>query len=152
VAAVVEEGVLQEAAGVAALSVVRAAGGVVWRRRSGPGFDVLLVHRPKYDDWTLPKGKAENDESDEECARREVEEETGLRCSLGPELESADYIDRHDRPKHVRYWAMKPLGGTFTPNDEVDEARWVPLDVAVRLLSYQRDAEVLTGLREAVGR
>ena len=147
-----EEGVVQEAQGVAALSVVRAAGGVVWRRRSGPGLDVLLVHRPKYDDWTLPKGKAENGETDEDCARREVREETGLRCSLGPELLSADYVDRHDRPKHVRYWAMKPLEGRFEPTDEVDEARWVPLDVAVRLLSYERDAEVLEGLPKAVGK
>jgi 8-oxo-dGTP diphosphatase len=148
-----EEGVVEEAPGVAALnSEVRAAGGVVWRRRSGPGYDVLLVHRPKYDDWTLPKGKADDGETDEDCARREVEEETGLRCSLGPELASADYIDRYDRPKHVRYWAMRPLGGQFVASDEVDEVRWLPLDVAVRLLSYGRDAEVLSGLPEAMGR
>lgn len=147
-----EESLGEEAQGVAALNAVRAAGGVVWRRRTGPGYDVLLVHRPRYDDWTLPKGKAENGESDEECARREVEEETGLRCSLGPELESTDYIDRHDRPKHVRYWAMKPQGGQFVPTKEVDEVRWVPLDVAVRLLSYGRDAEVLSGLPKVVSR
>ena len=98
---------------MAALNEVRAAGGVVWRRRTGPGYDVLLVHRPKYDDWTLPKGKADDGESDEDCALREVEEETGLRCLLGPELVAVDYRDRYDRPKHVRYWTMEPVSGRF---------------------------------------
>jgi 8-oxo-dGTP pyrophosphatase MutT (NUDIX family) len=64
--------------------------------------EVLLVHRPRYGDWSLPKGKAKRGETDEECALREVEEETGLRCALGRELASTEYLDRRDRPKVVR--------------------------------------------------
>jgi len=104
---------------------------------------VLLVHRPRYDDWSLPKGKNDPGESDEDCARREVEEETGLRCRLGAELAGTSYRDRHDRPKVVRYWAMEVVDGTFTPNEEVDVVAWLPLDAAGRRLSYARDIEVL---------
>lgn len=122
--------------------VVRAGGGVVWR--PGPdGVEVLLVHRPKYDDWTIPKGKADPGESDEDCARREVEEETGLRCELGDHLDDVAYQDRAGRPKVARYWAMRPLSGRFVPGPEVDEVRWVALDDARAQLSYRRDARVL---------
>ncbi len=123
---------------------VRAAGGVVW---SGWGqqLRILLIHRPKYDDWSLPKGKADPGESDTACARREVREETGLSCSLGDELSSITYVDRHGRPKTVRYWAMQPLGGSFSPHAEVDQIRWLSVDEAGRLCSYERDAEVLAG-------
>ena len=124
---------------------VRAAGGAVVRRGEHT-LEVLLVHRPKYDDWTLPKGKAEPGESDEECARREVEEETGLRCTLGRELATIRYTDRFGRPKYARYWEMEPIGGTFSPHEEVDEIRWMRLDDAKRMLSYPRDAEVLRAL------
>jgi len=128
---------------------VRAAGGVVQRgARAGSGAtEVLLVHRPKYDDWTLPKGKAEKGESDEDCALREVQEETGLRCVLGPHLVDVAYSDRFRRPKIARYWAMHPVGGDFEPNAEVDEVRWLPIDDAARLLTYQRDQQVLDALR-----
>jgi 8-oxo-dGTP diphosphatase len=120
---------------------VRAAGGVVSRYG---GKDLLVVHRPKYDDWSLPKGKRENGESDEDCAVREVEEETGLRCGLGAELPRIRYIDRKGRFKEVRYWAMEPLEGSLQEgNDEVDEARWVSLAQAFELLSYERDREVV---------
>ena len=101
------------------------------------------MHRPKYDDWTLPKGKAEPGESDEDCARREVEEETGLRCELGEHLADVGYIDRQGRPKTARYWAMRPLAGRFVPGDEVDETRWLPVGEAIELLSYARDEKVL---------
>lgn len=123
--------------------VVRAGGGVIWR--SGPDGkpQVLLVHRPKYDDWSLPKGKADPGESDEDCALREVEEETGLRCALGPALTSSTYIDRKGRPKEVRWWVMTVVDGSFTPTDEVDEIRWLSLDHAHWLLSYDRDRAVL---------
>jgi 8-oxo-dGTP pyrophosphatase MutT (NUDIX family) len=121
---------------------VRAAGGAVVRRGER-GLDVLLVHRPRYDDWTLPKGKAEPGESDEDCARREVEEETGLRCTLGRELTTVRYTDRFGRPKYARYWEMEPIDGAFAPGDEVDEIRWVPLTDAASMLSYPRDADVL---------
>jgi 8-oxo-dGTP diphosphatase len=128
-----------QARALVALNVVRAAGGIVVR-----DGDVVLVHRPKYDDWSFPKGKAEEDESDEDCALREVREETGLRCRLGDELQSTEYIDSRGRPKRVRWWRMDPVGDDgFTPNDEVDEVRWVAPDEASRLLSYERDLALL---------
>jgi len=122
---------------------VRAAGGVVFR-----GRQVLLVHRPHYDDWTFPKGKCAAGESDEACALREVEEETGLRCRLGRELVSMSYVDGRGRPKTVRYWLMEPLGGEFAADDEVDAVRWVEAKTAAGLLSYERDVQVL---RDALG-
>jgi 8-oxo-dGTP diphosphatase len=126
---------------------VHAAGGVVWRRaRCGDGFEVLLVHRPKYDDWSLPKGKLVEGESAEDAALREVEEETGLRCRLGRELAAVSYRDSAGRPKVVRYWAMEPVDGQFRANDEVDEARWAPLADADAILTYGRDRDVVASL------
>jgi 8-oxo-dGTP pyrophosphatase MutT (NUDIX family) len=127
---------------------VRAAGGVVWRLAGEPGdgrAEVVLVHRPRYDDWTLPKGKAEPGETDEQTALREVEEETGLRCILGAELASSRYVDNKGRDKLVRYWVMQVAdeGAARLPDDEVDEVRWVPLPAAPALLSYPRDLAVL---------
>ena len=126
---------------------VRAAGGVVWRRSELGEIEVLVVHRPKYDDWTFPKGKAARGESDEACALREVEEETGLVCELGAELESTFYEDSAGRTKIVRYWSMEPLGGVFTPGHEVDEVRWLSTDAASEALTYRRDRAVLDSLR-----
>lgn len=131
-------------------TVVQAAGGAVWRRSPGGVVEVLLVHRPRYDDWTLPKGKLEPAESHEEGALREVEEETGLRCALGPELPATSYRDRRGRPKLVRYWAMTPVSGRFRPTDEVDGSRWMATTDAVGLLSYERDLGVLSALTGAV--
>ncbi len=122
--------------------MIRAAGGVVVREQRGR-HEVVVVHRPKYDDWTLPKGKAHPGESDEDCAVREVQEETGLRCTRERELQSSSYKDSAGRPKVVRYWLMRPNGGKLRPCDEVDEARWVSWDEAERMLSYQRDLEIL---------
>ena len=127
-------------------AVVEAAGGVVWRRSPAGALEVLLVHRPRYDDWTVPKGKLGAGEDHAGAALREVEEETGLRCTLGEELPSTSYIDRKGRPKRVRYWAMTPVGGEFTPTDEVDEVRWVPVDAAAEELTYPRDRAVLDAL------
>jgi 8-oxo-dGTP diphosphatase len=123
--------------------VVRAAGGVV--RRAGPdGDEVILVHRRRYGDWTLPKGKLEPGETDEDCAVREVAEETGLRCELLGELASTTYVDGKGRPKRVRYWAMRPLEGEPRPvPPEIDEVRWVPLEQARRLLTYEHDRALL---------
>jgi 8-oxo-dGTP diphosphatase len=118
--------------------IVKAAGGVVVRDGR-----VAVVHRPKYDDWSLPKGKLDPGERFEEAALREVEEEIGLRCRLGEELPMVSYHDAKGRPKVVRYWRMEPLEGDFTPNDEVDEVRWVPPDEAAAVLSYPRDREVV---------
>ena len=127
-------------------SLVEAAGGVVWRRSAEGVIQILLVHRPRYDDWTVPKGKLDAGETHAGAALREVEEETGLRCTLGRELASTSYRDRRGRPKRVRYWAMTPVGGRFTPTDEVDEVRWLPVEEAKALLSYPRDREVLAAL------
>jgi 8-oxo-dGTP diphosphatase len=131
----------------AALSdhVVRAAGGVVVRA-GAEGTEVLVVHRPRYGDWSFPKGKAEPDETDEDCARREVEEETGLVCELVAELPATEYVDARGRPKRVRYWRMEIQHGELTFRHEVDEARWLAPDDAAQLLSYDRDLAVLRAL------
>jgi len=128
--------------------VVKAAGGVVWRRveDGGDNLEILVVHRPKYDDWTLPKGKLKAGEADEEGALREVEEETGLRCALGEEVAGTSYVDRVGRPKEVRYWAMQPVGGSFAVNDEVDDVRWLSPPEADVVLTYDRDRSVLASL------
>ena len=87
---------------------------------------VGVVHRPKYDDWTFPKGKARPGEADEACALREVREETGLVCVLEDELPQTRYVDSRGRPKRVRWWRMRPTGtGAFERTDEVDELRWL---------------------------
>jgi 8-oxo-dGTP diphosphatase len=119
---------------------VLAAGGVVVR----PSGEVALVHRPKYDDWSLPKGKLDPGEDFVQAALREVEEETGLRCRLVCELPSTEYVDAKGRPKLVRYWLMEPLADEgFEPTSEIDELRWLPARDAVALLSYERDRGVL---------
>ncbi|MCU1378091.1 MAG: hypothetical protein JWN29_1074 [Acidimicrobiales bacterium] len=123
--------------------LVLAGGGVVWRTAATGEPEVLLVHRPKYDDWSIPKGKCDPGETGERCALREVEEETGFRCTLGPELTSSAYIDRKGRPKEVRWWVMTVVDGAFTPAEEVDEVRWLPVERARWLLSYDRDRAVL---------
>lgn len=121
------------------VTLIRAAGGLVVR-----DGDVLLVHRPTYDDWTFPKGKADHGEADEICALREVAEETGLRCTLGDELSSTEYVDARGRPKRVRWWRMTPIADDgFSPNDEIDEVRWVRREEASRLLTYERDRVLL---------
>lgn len=130
--------------------VVRAAGGVPVRDEAG-GLEVLVVHRPRYDDWTFPKGKCEPGESDEACAVREVEEETGLRCALEGELPTVAYDDARGRPKRVRYWRMRTVGGELAFRHEVDEARWVAPAEAAALLSYPRDVELLAGVCSPAG-
>jgi 8-oxo-dGTP pyrophosphatase MutT (NUDIX family) len=130
---------------------VRAAGGAVWRRSAGGPLEVVLVHRVAYDDWSLPKGKAERGETDEETAIREVEEEAGVRCRLGPELPATTYHDRYGRRKIVRYWAMTVVGGDVGGHHEVDDARWVSVAAARRRLSYERDVEVIDALEAAIG-
>jgi len=124
---------------------VRAAGGVVLRD-TPLGKEVLLVHRPAYDDWSLPKGKARRGESDEDCARREVEEETGLRCELGRELPSTSYHDARGRPKIVRYWEMQPVGGEARAQAEVDDVLWLSLAEAKDIVTWSRDRTVLEAL------
>jgi 8-oxo-dGTP diphosphatase len=124
--------------------MIRAAGGVVVRE-TGDGSEVLVVHRPRYDDWTFPKGKAEPGESDEDCALREVEEETGLRCELERALPETSYLDARGRRKRVRYWLMRPVAGELRFVHEVDRAEWMSPEDAARRLSYTRDLRVLDG-------
>ena len=130
---------------------VQAAGGVVWRR-APDGLEILVVHRPRYDDWSFPKGKLDRGETHEVAARREVLEETGLEVDLGPELVAVDYVDHRGRPKTVRYWSMTVAGGEFAPNDEVDEVAWLALREVPRELTYRRDADVLDAFVATVGR
>jgi 8-oxo-dGTP diphosphatase len=117
---------------------VKAAGGVVVRDGR-----IAVVHRPRYDDWSLPKGKLDPGETFEDCALREVWEETGLRCTLLDELSSTSYTDRKGRSKLVRYWRMEATGGDFEPSEEVDELRWLAPAEAAELLSYPHDAELI---------
>jgi len=129
-------------------TVVRAAGGVLHRTRDDGTEEVLVIHRPRYDDWTLPKGKLEPGESVEEGALREVEEETGFRAEIERRIGETAYRDRHRRPKRVTYFAMRPLDGSFEPNNEVDELRWVTLHEANELLSYTHDRHLVAQVGE----
>ena len=126
--------------------LVRAAGGVVVRP-AGDAVLVLVVHRPRYDDWSFPKGKLDPGETFEDAAVREVLEESGVRVALGADLGWAEYVDHRGRPKRVRYWVMTEVGAdAFVPNDEVDEVAWVSIDDARERLTYEFDRSLLDGL------
>ena len=126
--------------------MIEAAGGVIWRYSETAQLEILLIHRPRRDDWSLPKGKLESGETALRAAMREVREETGLRCDVGPELPSTTYIDRKGRTKRVRYWAMRPIGGRFKRNDEVDAVRWATVEQAAALLTNDHDLPVVAAL------
>lgn len=128
--------------------IVRAAGGVVHRTSDDGTEEVAVIHRPKYGDWTLPKGKLDEGETDEQGALREVEEESGFRCEIEGTLGRVSYNDRKGRPKVVVYFAMRPVSGAFQPNDEVDELRWVGLDEAQGLLDYVHDKRLVARIAE----
>lgn len=120
---------------------VRAAGAVLWRA-THDGLELAVIHRPKYDDWSLPKGKLDLGESEAEAAVREVREETGYTGELGADLGEIAYLHERDgkaRPKRVRYWSMRVEDGRFTPHHEVDRLKWLAPDAALELLSYDRD-------------
>ena len=126
--------------------VVRAAGGVVRRRTKNGRAEYALVHRPRYDDWSVPKGKLDPGETDEEAAFREVEEETGVRGTLVTELSPTRYPDRKGRLKQVRYWLMEPVDGKvakFRPNNEIDEMRWCSASDAGKLLDHEHDRKLI---------
>ena len=129
---------------------VKASGGVVWRRTDSGGVELVLVHRPRYGDWSLPKGKLDPGESWRDAAVREVEEETGFRVRPGRRLGRTRYRDNKGRAKVVRYWLMQPhdARADFTPNDEVDEMRWVDTETAAELLSYPHDVALVRAAQE----
>ena len=121
---------------------IQAAGAVVWRAGE-EGIETALVHRPRYDDWSFPKGKAFAGEHVLLTAVREVAEETGTRVALGRRLATTQYLTSGG-PKRVDYWAGRPVSpGTFIPGDEVDDLSWLPLGAAADQLSYAHDVAVL---------
>lgn len=130
---------------------IRAAGGVLWRQAAGANGDneveVAIIHRPRYDDWSMPKGKLNHNEIELEGAVREIAEETGYRVTVGPPLGDVTY-EKDGREKIVRYWAMRAEGGMFTPSREVDELRWIPVDEALELLTQPRDVGLLKQFAE----
>ncbi|HTF51704.1 MAG TPA: NUDIX hydrolase [Pseudonocardia sp.] len=135
-----------ESARTSTMSEIVAAGAVLWRPASD-GVEVAVVHRPRYDDWSLPKGKLARGESVPAAAVREVAEETGSTAVLGVQLGDSHYrVPQGD--KVVHYWSARASGGEFAPNDEVDELRWLRPELAGGLLSYSRDGEILDRFRQ----
>ncbi|TRO62088.1 NUDIX hydrolase [Streptomyces sp. IB201691-2A2] len=125
---------------------VLAAGCVLWRRSPFDGeLEICLVHRPKYDDWSHPKGKLKRAEDALAGAVREVEEETGYRCATGPRLATLHYM-ANDRPKQVSYWAAEATEGRFAPNREVDRILWLPPTGARHRLTHPRDKDLVDEL------
>jgi 8-oxo-dGTP diphosphatase len=123
---------------------VQAAGGLVYRPRDD-AIEIAVVHRPKYDDWTLPKGKLDEGESEEQAALREVEEETGLHCEIGKAVGEVHYRTSQG-PKRVVYFAMRVVGGEFRPNREVDEIRWLTHEEAAKVLTHEHDRRLVAGI------
>lgn len=129
--------------------IVRAGGGVLLRRGDRGTWEFAVIHRPRREDWSLPKGKLDPGESFEAGALREVEEETGLKCRLTRFAGYTEYIDRRGRPKIVAYWVMKVIEeGTFSAHSEVDELRWLAFPQGLDTLTYARDRDLVTSLDE----
>jgi 8-oxo-dGTP diphosphatase len=125
---------------------VRAAGTVLWRRSPwGGGVEIALIHRPRYDDWSLPKGKLKHGEDYAAAAVRETEEETGMACRLGVPLPTSRYAVE-GRPKEVRYWAAEAGDGAFAPSAEVDRITWLPPSIARHRLTHDRDRPLIDAL------
>lgn len=130
--------------------IVHAAGGVLWRSSDKRGdIEIGLIHRPRYNDWTLPKGKLERGETVVAAAVREIAEETGHTVRLGRFITRVSYdISGGRRRKHVHYWSAQSISGEFVPNSEVDQLRWLSPDAAAKKLTYQLDRKVLRSFRE----
>jgi 8-oxo-dGTP pyrophosphatase MutT (NUDIX family) len=129
--------------------MIRSAGGVVWRRSRSGHVEVLIVHRLRQDDWSLPKGKLLRKEPPLVGALREVREETGLLCVATAALPALAYVDRRDRDRCVHFWMMTPLLGEFLANAEVDRVRWLGVDKAAAHLTHRREVVVLHAARSA---
>ncbi len=123
-------------------SVIRAAGAVLWRPSRRDGVRIALVHRPRYDDWSLPKGKAESGEVAQVTAAREVQEETGFQAAIGRSLTTVSYTTSAG-PKTVHYFAARRMAGFFTPNKEVDRLEWLSIPGARSRMTYEFDRAVL---------
>jgi 8-oxo-dGTP diphosphatase len=123
---------------------VRAAGGLVIQRGGDDGVRLVLVHRPRYDDWSFPKGKQRRGETLLAAGLREVREETGFLCVAEVSVGVTEYTDRGDRPKLVRYWIMHRVNGAFAPNDEVDAIAWLRPSEALVRLSHEHDRDLLS--------
>ncbi|MFJ9560270.1 NUDIX hydrolase [Streptomyces fuscichromogenes] len=123
---------------------VAAAGCVLWRRSPTRQLELAVVYRPKWADWSWPKGKLKSGEAHAEAAHREVLEETGHTCRLGAALPAALYIDHHHRLKEVRYWAAEATGGVFEPNEEVSDLVWLRPDEARDRLTHERDRDLIS--------
>jgi 8-oxo-(d)GTP phosphatase len=128
--------------------VIPAAGGLVWRPGLDDARDLAVVHRPKYDDWSLPKGKFHPGEHALTAAAREVREETGLGVTVGRRSVGTSYAVP-EGTKRVDYWVMRAVGGVFAPNDEVDELRWLPPSDAAALCTHEHDRYVVADLQRA---
>ncbi|GAA2293883.1 NUDIX hydrolase [Streptomyces kunmingensis] len=132
-------------------NTIRAAGCVLWRRSAiDDGLELALVYRPKWADWSFPKGKAKRGEALRETALREVLEETGMACTLGPPLPTAHYLDAQRRPKEVRYWAAEATAGRFAPNSEVSRLEWLAPAAASVKLTHDRDKALLTAFLDTL--
>ncbi|OKJ99383.1 DNA mismatch repair protein MutT [Streptomyces sp. CB03234] len=132
------------------MTVVPAAGCVLWRRAPG-GLELCLVHRPKYDDWSFPKGKPKRGEDLPATAVREVLEETGHHCRPGARLPTVRYLMADGRTKQVTYWEAEATGGTFVPTREVDRLLWLPPPAALTRLSHHQDRPLVPALLAALG-
>ena len=126
------------------VAVILGGGGLVTRHNEGE-LEILMVHRPKHLDWSLPAGRLDPGETLAECALREVHEETGYVCELGRELGMVDYTDRRGRTRQVYYWEMDAISGSFTPNPEVDAIDWVERIPFTETRQYVK--KIMTGLQ-----
>jgi 8-oxo-dGTP diphosphatase len=142
----VSEGASEVSASSSDERLIAAAGGVLWRPASDGGLETAVVHRPKYDDWSLPKGKLDAGEHALVAAAREVTEETGEALVLGRRSVQTHYTAPQG-PKRVDYWLMRALGGEFTPNLEIDDLRWVPFGTATEMVTHDHDRAVLDDAR-----
>ncbi|TAN29842.1 MAG: NUDIX hydrolase [Actinomycetota bacterium] len=131
---------------------VTANGGVLIQKggHEKTEFFCALIHRPRYNDWSLPKGKQEEGEDPLACALRETLEETGYVCTPIREILSSSYTDNHGRSKLVRFWLMEVASGKFIANEEVDSLAWLPFHLAKNTLTYEKDRQVLESAETVV--